>query len=455
MDLSDLAASRLLFGLTAAFHFLFVPLTIGLATLMALLEGLALWTGRGAYRELARFCTWPFLLHFVCGVLTGYPLRHQLATNWSVFASAVAPVFEHVFSFEGNVAPVMLTLVAVVTFGWRLKPVWHWLATTALAGVLMLQSTGILMLNAWMQNPVGARIVDGRIRVDDMALLLHNPLLAPKVLHTLGGAWVLGGMVLVAVTAAWRLRGGHGDVARRGLRVSAWFTFASLMVTGIAGHWSGERLVTHQPMKFAAIEALWDIGPSGPDLVLFALPDARTQSNRYALTIDGGLAQVVADPDALVGLRDLASTTPGGALPDVPLVFWSFRTMLGCWGVMMLLVAAVCLREPDPSRPFSRFILNACRFAWPLPWIATEAGWLVCEAGRQPWAVTGLLSTRASLGGVTSADVMAHLQVAVPMAVLMLVVNAAAMAVHVRRGPGVATWPVPQGRRRGGALGET
>ncbi|MET0352164.1 MAG: cytochrome ubiquinol oxidase subunit I [Rhizobacter sp.] len=468
MDLSNLDASRLLFGFTAAYHFLFVPVTIGLMALIAVFEGWSLLTGRPALRIAARFLTLPFLLHFACGILTGYPLRHQIELHWSGYAAVVQQVVGTVFAFEGLVAPWLFALVAMFALGWHLKPVWHWLISTALAVVLVVQSGAILMINAWMQLPVGATFDGHRARVDHLLDLAGNPLLVPKVLHTVGGAWVLGGFLGVSISACFLLRQRHADIAGPSLRAAAVFTLVALLLTGAAGHWSGERLAKHQPVKFAAIEALWDSDPGGNALLLFALPDPAGQRNRFEIGLPGALDWIAhAAPGELRGLRALAEdtghdlqdalddippsrlgpTTLFGAsccatrptdaeidrvarqaLPPVATVFWSFRVMLLAWGVMLCLVIAVLCRPAD------RRLLSACVWAVPLPWVAIEAGWLVCEAGRQPWTITGVLATRASLGHVSAAEVGSHLLVALVLGALLLGLHVALNLAHLRGG---------------------
>jgi|GEM_PF-1991045 len=468
MDLSNLDASRLLFGFTAAYHFLFVPVTIGLMALIAVFEGIALLTGRPALRIAARFLAWPFLLHFACGVLTGYPLRHQIELHWSGYAAVVRQVVGTVFAFEGMVAPWLFALVAMFALGWHLKPVWHWVISTALAVVLVVQSGAILMINAWMQLPVGATFDGHRARVDHLLDLAGNPLLVPKVLHTVGGAWVLGGFLVVSISAWFLLRQRHVDIAGPSLRASAVFTGVALLLTGAAGHWSGERLAKHQPVKFAAIEALWESDPDGNPLLLFALPDPAGLRNRFEIGLPGALDWIAhAEPGELRGLRSLVADTGDDlrdalddmppsrlgpttllgpaccatrptdaeidrvarqALPPVATVFWSFRVMLLAWGVMLCLVAAVLWRPAD------RRLLTACVWAVPLPWVAIEAGWLVCEAGRQPWTITGVLATRASLGHVSAAEVGSHLLLALVVGALLLGVHVALNLAHVRKG---------------------
>ena len=434
MQYSDVDASRLLFGFTAAYHFLFVPLTIGLMALIAVFEGWSLLTGRPALRQLAQFLSWPFVINFICGVLTGYPLRTQIELHWAGYAHVVQGIVGPVFAFEAQVAPFLFTLVAVVALGWHLKPVWHFLASTALAVVLVVQSTAILMINAWMQWPEGAEFVNGQARISSVLDLAGHPLVVPKVLHTIAGAWVLAGGLVVAICAWFRLKHRHTEAARAGLKGGAVFCLVALVVTALAGHWSGERLVRYQPMKFAAIEALWETDGRTADFLFFAVPDKAAQHNRFELALPGALGWVVDTSEVpLQGLTALGKASPAG-LPNVGLVFWSFRAMLLAWGLLTVLMLLVLWRMPDPQRLGGRWLLGACVAALPLPWVAIEAGWIVCESGRQPWVITGVLTTGQAAGKVPAAEALLHLLLAVELGAVMLWVNVKLHLAHLRRG---------------------
>ena len=479
MELSNVDASRILFGFTAAYHFLFVPVTIGLMAVIAFFEGWALFTGRPALRQAARWLAWPFLINFICGVITGYPLRTQIELHWAGYAGVVREVVGSVFAFEAQVAPWLFSLVAVFFLGWHLKPVCHWLVSTALAVMLVVQSSAILMINAWMQLPVGTSFAGDAARIDGLMDLADNPLLMPKILHTIGGAWVLGGMIAISASAWFLLKRRHEEMASAGLKAASGFTLLALLLTGAAGHWSGERLVQHQPMKFAAIEALWDTPSEGADLILFAWPDQAGQRNQYTLAVPGALDWIAGTSGRpLQGIRQLSMDTGDAirlqldegpfpseglrlghvtlldnagrgerpsalqveeaarrAVPHVPTVFWSFRVMLLSFALMLGLVVVLLWRRPDAHHPGGRRLLRAAVLALPLPWIAIEAGWMVCEAGRQPWTITGVLATRASVGVVSAGEAMTHLLLALVLGALLLGLNLRLQRAHLLRGP--------------------
>jgi cytochrome d ubiquinol oxidase subunit I len=453
--MASVDVARVLFGFAVQFHYLFVPLTIGLAAFVAWLDGQVWRHGDGGCERASAFWGRFFLVNFACGVLTGWPLRYHIHEQWSGFADMAQEVLDHVFGIEGRIAPVLFALVVV--FAWRrhLPPVWRALASAALALTLVIQSLAILALNAWMQWPSGGRIVDGRFRLDDAWALFTNPLWPAKVLHTLAAAYVLGGVFVMAVSAWLLLRQRHEVMARKSLRPAGWFTLVALAGSFLAGHHSGLQLREYQPAKFAAIEGLWEPVQAPAPLTLLAWPDAAARKNRYAVEVPGllewvtgggqplqSLQEIEADmrcrlqaawqgrsaPDAgdaawtlpayqrEIGIRGLghlpahrsAGSDSSGraavvarALPPVAPVFLGFRVMLGGWVLLTLLTLWMVWRRPEATTASGRRALWLCVLALPLPWLASIAGWTVCEVGRQPWVITGVLATRQALGPVS------------------------------------------------------
>jgi cytochrome d ubiquinol oxidase subunit I len=301
---------------------------------------------------------------------------------------------------------------------------------------LVLQSSAILGLNAWMQNPVSTEINDGAFNIPSLWSLMLNPMLPPKVLHQVISSWTLAGMLVVSISSYFIVKKRNLEIATNSFKVANIFTLVGLIGAGLAGHWSGSTLVDYQPMKFAAIEALWDT-EHAENFVVFALPDQQDRKNNYALEIPGLLKLITADSSSDVkgfdkltqetyekirtelkdkkankdnqqnsertGYSGLMAKAPGvknsdieavafGAIPNVKIVFWSFRVMMVMW-VALLIIACVNVFNRQDILQKNKVWLWICVIALPAPWIATEAGWLVCEVGRQPWAVTGLLPT--------------------------------------------------------------
>jgi cytochrome d ubiquinol oxidase subunit I len=461
MDMENAVVSvdvaRVLFGFAVQFHYLFVPLTLGLAALVAVLDVLAWRRGDAHCERASAFWGRFFLLNFACGVLTGWPLRYHIRGQWSEFAAMAQEVLDHVFGIEGRIAPVLLALVLAFAFRRRMPAGARALVSAALALALVAQSLAILALNAWMQRPADGRMVDGRFRLDDAWALFTNPLWPAKVMHTVSAAYVLGGVFVMAVSAWLLLRHRHEMMARVSLRLATAFTLVALGATFVAGHHSGLLLRQHQPAKFAAIEGLWEPARAAAPLTVLAWPDAAARTNRWALEVPGLLDWVAGDGQPLPDLRSIeqdmqrrlqaagperpaprvagAAWTleqyqqqlgPRGllaprareqawpaaadiaaaaarAIPPVAPVFLGFRVMLAVWVLLVLLSAWMAWRPPDAGRPGGRRALWLCVMALPLPWLGSIAGWMVCEVGRQPWVVTGLLTTTQALGPVSPA----------------------------------------------------
>lgn len=486
--------ARVLFGFSAQFHYLFVPLTIGLMAVIVVLDLLALATGDCRWERAARFWGRFFLLNFVCGILTGWPLRYQLGSQWSGFSHLAGDVLAHVFMIEARIAPPLFALVIAFALRQRLPAALRPALSGALLLVLVAQSLAILALNAWMQMPVGGVMAGGRFRLDDPAALFTHPLWASKVAHTLGAAGTMGGVFVLSISAWLHLRGRHADIAQASLRPAALVAGAALLVTTVAGHGSGTLLRQHQPAKFAAIEALWTPANGPAALTLLAWPDTASRSNRHAVELPGMLHRLV-DGQPLASLQDIerdlherlcvvshltAAPGPGNgtlaqqqhvlgplsllqahgprgapacdaslaavarrALPPVAPVFLSFRVMVGSALLLLAVVACFCLGTPDVRRAAGRRVLWLGVAAFPLPWIATIAGWMVCEVGRQPWVVTGLLSTGQAAGPVSAALSALVLLAASVAATVLLSVNVVLSLRWIHRGLPPSAGPVP------------
>jgi cytochrome d ubiquinol oxidase subunit I len=453
MDDSSVQVSRILFGFAVAYHYIFVPLTIGLIGIITIIEGMAWITKENAWIDAGKFWRRFFILNFIFGILTGFPLRELLRTHWAQYSYQVEEVFNLIFGMEARLAPWLYGFVILLSFSKNMPAAIRFAVSAFLTLAVIAQSSGILALNAWMQYPVGVKVEaeTGRFLLVDPWQLFANPLLLPKIGHTIGAAYVLGGMFVMALSAVCLLRAHHEVMARASFRVAAVVTLLSLGVTGYAGHASGELIANLQPAKFAAIEALWENEPAPEALTLFAIPDATERTNRHAIRVphvlgwlaglEGersikSLAQVKRETESAirsaisparpsakglvsieryqrdVGVLSLLEASPKTAsgedisaaarraIPPVPPLFWGFRVMVAVWGLLTVLVVQVAWRTPDAGSLNGRRLLWACVAALPLPWLATEAGWLVCEMGRQPWTVTGALATAQSNGTV-------------------------------------------------------
>src|SRR5580693_2333973 len=299
--------SRLQFGLTAMYHFLFVPLTLGLAVLLGIMESVYVMTGREIWRELVKFWGVLFGINFAMGVATGITMEFQFGTNWAYYSHYVGDVFGAPLAIEGLMAFFLeATFVGLFFFAWdRLSRVQHLIATWALALGTNFSALWILIANGWMQYPVGARFnVDTmRMETTDFMAVLFNPVAQAKFVHTISAGYVTGSVFVLAVSAYYILHDRHVEFARRSMTVAASFGLASALSVVVLGDESGYTTGQNQKMKIAAIEAMWNTEPAPASFTLFGIPDLRTHTTRYEVKIPWVLG--------LIATRSIDTPVPG------------------------------------------------------------------------------------------------------------------------------------------------
>ncbi len=275
MDIVEL--SRLQFGFTALYHFLFVPLTLGLSVILAIMESVFVMTKKTVWRDMTKFWGILFGINFAMGVATGVPLEFQFGMNWSYYSHYVGDVFGSLLAIEGLMAFFLeATLVGVFFFAWdRISPLKHLICTWLLAIATNLSALWILIANAWMQNPVGAHfnLETMRMEMTSFYEVFFNPVAQSKFVHTVSAGYVTGAMFVLSISAYYLLRGRHIDFAKRSMTVAASFGLASALSVVVLGDESGYMLTEHQQMKIAAIEAMWETEPAPAGLTLFGFPD--------------------------------------------------------------------------------------------------------------------------------------------------------------------------------------
>ena len=432
--------ARVQFGLTIAFHYLFVPLTLGLIVAIAAMDSLFAATGQPRWRQAARFWYRFFLLAWLVGMATGYPLRMQLEQQWSAYSDHAREVIHAVMGVEGVIAPVMIALVALLAFLGHAQPALDRAITRwCLAAVMLVQAACIVTLNAWMQNPVGTRLGSSGVEIVSLREIFLSATAIDKVAHTLSAAMLTGAVFIAALSSFYLLRKRHVALMRSCLALALPMALAALAAVIWSGHASARGVMTQQPMKFAAIEAHWDHdgGPTG--LTLFAIPDADAQANRFSLSVPRLMSWLATHSDAPVrGIRELLADAEsqiedalrageGGAgagwrqlyrhtaqthaywedltprqrmsaaarasLPSVAILFTGFRLMVGSALVLAVVLGWALIRRRswlDAARPWPLRLLCICL---PLPWLATLAGWTVAEVGRQPWVIYEQMTT--------------------------------------------------------------
>jgi cytochrome d ubiquinol oxidase subunit I len=289
MDVAVVELSRLQFALTALYHFLFVPLTLGLSFMLVIMESVYVMTGRPIWRTITRFWATLFGINFVLGVATGLTMEFEFGTNWSYYSHYVGDVFGAPLAIEGLMAFFLeATFVGVMFFGWDKlsKPV-HLLTTFMVALGTNLSAVWILIANGWMQNPVGAAFNPQTMRMEvvDFGAVLFNPVAQAKFVHTVSAGYVTASVFVIGVSAIMLLRNKWPEVAKRSMTVAAAFGLASALSVVVLGDESGYMLTDNQKMKIAALEAMWNTEPAPAGLTAFGIPDMKTHTTRDAVTI--------------------------------------------------------------------------------------------------------------------------------------------------------------------------
>ncbi|CAN5503318.1 cytochrome ubiquinol oxidase subunit I [soil metagenome] len=384
---------RFQFALTAAFHFLFPPISIGLAWLLTIIEWRA-WRRRDLVAEASgRFFAKILGLTFVVGVATGIPMEFQFGMNWSRYSKFVGDIFgaplaaEAVFTFF-----LESGFLGLYLFGRkRVSKKWHWFAIFMVAVGSTMSAFWILAANSWMQTPAGYVIQNGRAELTNFAQAIFNPSMLPRFFHTFIACLVAGGFFMSGISAALLLRDKRSLVARYCLKVALIFSLVfSILVAFPSGHEHAKQVARTQPAKFAAIEGMYTSRDKAP-LVMFAIPFMRPPELKGTLEIPGLLSWMAfGDIHAKVpGITEF----PADQLPPLWLTFVSFHNMvvLGMYFIFLTILGAIRIYR---GTIFSgRWFLKLLVWSIPLPLIACQLGWITAEVGRQPWAVYGVLRT--------------------------------------------------------------
>jgi cytochrome bd ubiquinol oxidase subunit I len=419
METSDtLLLARAQFGLNIAFHILFPTITIGLAWILVYFRAQYARTAEPAWLETYKLWVKIFALTFAMGVVTGIVMSFQFGTNWPGYMLKVGNVAGPLLAFEVLTAFFLeATFLGVMLFGMNRVPGWVHLASTVLVAVgTSLSAFWILALNSWMQTPTGHGYADGQLIAADWWQVIFNPSFPYRFTHMMLASGLTAAFV-VSGLSAWRLLKAPGDpAAHRTLRTGIALAAVLAPLQAFVGDRHGLNTLQHQPAKIAAVEAIWKTETSVP-LVLFAIPNADRQRNDFSIEIPKGASLILKhDPDAeLKGLEAFAPNTP----PVTP-VFFAFRVMVGMGMLMIALswLGAWMMRKGAAPPRWLLWTFAGFTFSG---WIATLAGWLVNEIGRQPWLVTGVLLTADAAGPVSGAQLGASLTAYILTYSLMLV----------------------------------
>jgi cytochrome bd ubiquinol oxidase subunit I len=449
MDLDPVLLSRLQFAWVIGWHILMPAFTVGMASYIAILEGLHFATGKEIYFRISMFWIRIFSVAFGVGVVSGVIMPFQFGTNWSRFSDAASNVIGPLFAYEAITAFFLeAAFLGVLLFGRKLVPPWaHFSAAVMIALGTLFSSFWILSANSWMQTPAGYEIVDGRFFPKDWMAIVFNPSFPFRLAHTVVGFYVTTGFVVLGVAAYLIRKGQSVEEGRVMLSMTLWLLTFLVPLQIFLGDQHGLNTLEHQPAKVAAIEARWDTASRFP-LTLFAIPDPANETNRFA--IDVPLLGSLILTHSLDGeIKGLKNWKPEDRAP-VAFPFFAFRIMVGIGLLMLMLVAASWWLRQRKRLFDSAVFLRACVLMAPLGFVAVLAGWTTTETGRQPWTIYGLMRTVDSVppsltGGHALVSLLAY------MAVYLIIFPSGilVMARLVRNGPAAAPQaasPIESGR---------
>lgn len=399
-----LMLSRLQFAMATMFHFIFVPLTLGLSILVAVMETKYVRTGDETYKRMTKFWGKLFVINFVLGVVTGITLEFQFGTNWSRYSEYVGDIFGSLLAIEATVAFFLeSTFLGAWIFGWNvLSPKMHAMCIWLVAIASNVSALWILIANAFMQHPVGYVIRNGRAELENFFTVIFNPFAWQQYVHTLSGAFTLAGFFIMGVSAYHLLKKQNIDFFTRSFKMGMVFALVFSVLVAVQGHHHAQEVTTIQPAKLAAMESLWETHEDGAPMYLLVLPDEKNEKNAIELFgIPGALSFLAHNSFTapVQGLKDW----PAEERPPVMLTFLSFRTMVGIGTLLPILCIWAFLRRNKLTE--TPRLLKAMLFAIPLPYIAIEAGWVVAEVGRQPWIVYGLMKTSEAVSPIVTSQV--------------------------------------------------
>lgn len=420
--LSPLILSRWQFGLTTIYHFLFVPLTIGMGFTVAVFQTAWYRTGRAHYLQLTKFFGKIFLINFAMGVVTGIVQEFQFGMNWSEYSRFVGDVFGAPLALEGLLAFFLeATFLGVWIFGWDRVP--KKLHLTAIWGATVgsiLSAYFIIAANSFMQHPVGYRINEakGRAELTSLWEVLTNKVALAAFPHTLFACFMVSAAVIVSV-AAWHLhRNQHLDTMRPALRFGMWMMLAAGALTVLSGDQLGLAMVETQPMKMASAEALYHTSTGfNASFSIFTLGTPDGVSELFSIRVPYLLSFLSTHTfDGTVeGINNLqaqytAAYGAGDYTPIIWVTYWAFRWMIAL-GVLAIMISAAGLWVTRKGRlPKNKWIWRAATWSFPLPLAAMVIGWIFTEMGRQPWLVFGLLKTSDGVSpGTTGVEVLISL----------------------------------------------
>ncbi len=428
--------SRLQFAIVAAFHFIFVPLTLGLSILVAYMETKYVRSGDEMYLRMTKFWGKLFLINFAIGVVTGITLEFQFGMNWAEYSKYVGDIFGAPLAIEATVAFFLeSTFIGLWIFGWnKVSKKVHVLSIWLVAIATNLSALWILLANGWMQKPVGYVLRGGRAEMVNFGALVTNSYGWSKFFHTLLSGYVVAAFFVMGVSAYHILRKQELKFFKTSFKMAAAFGLVCAILVAVVGDFSGSNVAKAQPTKLAAMEAVWET-QSGAPMHLLVVPDPENERNAVeAIGIPKLLSWLsYRDWNAEIkGLKDF----PKEDRPPMLLTFASFRAMVGLGMLFILLSLMGYVYSKRDSIEQAPVFLRVMLYAIPLPYIAGQLGWIMAEVGRQPWIVYGVLRTSEAVSkSITASQVVVSLIGFTLLYGFLGIVDVYLLAKYSRRGP--------------------
>jgi cytochrome d ubiquinol oxidase subunit I len=509
IDASLIDWSRAQFALTAMYHWLFVPLTLGLGLIMAIMETIYYRTKDVKWKKTAMFWMKIFGINFAIGVASGIILEFEFGTNWSNYSWFVGDIFGAPLAIEGIFAFFMeATFIAVMYFGWeKVSKGFHLASTWLTVCGATLSALWILVANAWMQYPAGMDFNPDSVRneMTDFWAVALSPVAVNKFFHTVISSWLLGASVVIGISSWYLLKKREITFALDSIKVAAVVGIVGVVISATTGDTSAHQIAQKQPMKLAAMEGLYD-GGNGVGLVaagiltpgkqyddskdpfIFDIPipkmlsffatrdldgyvpginnlvkgDYITPEGEKALSIEEKMAKGKIASDALKQYMEAKKNndgdkmaearklldenfacfgygyfqSPADAIPNVPLVFYAFRIMVILGGFFLLLFIVVCYFSQKKKFEESKWLQYVCLWSIPLAYITTQAGWVVAEVGRQPWAIQDILPVQAAISNIPVTSVKLTFFIFVALFAALLIAELKILIKQIKIGPG-------------------
>jgi len=435
-NLEALDLARIQFAFTVSFHIIFPAITIGLASFLAVLEGLWLKSNNPVYKDLYHFWSKIFAVNFGMGVVSGLVMAYEFGTNWSRFSDFAGSITGPLLTYEVLTAFFLEAgFLGVMLFGWnRVGRGLHFFSTVMVAIGTLISTFWILASNSWMQTPQGFSIVDGRIVPMDWLAIVFNPSFPFRLAHMAIAAFVATAF-FVGSSAAWHLlRKSDTPQVRKMLSMAMWMALIVAPIQAVVGDAHGLNTLEHQPAKIAAIEGHWEnIGNQPTPLVLFGIPDMDAEKTGYAIEVPylGSLILTHSLDKQIPALKSF----PKEDRPNATIIFFSFRIMAGL-GMLMILTGLLGLALRRNGALYrNRLFLRLVLFMGPTGLIAMLAGWITTEVGRQPWVVYGLQRTADAASNHSVSQLSISLALFVLIYFSVFTVGIAYMMKLVRKGP--------------------